>query len=406
MTPAQTSSLVSLVACAAGLSFGGCTESESSGASSASGGPSSASSSTGGLPGPDASAPGSDGGIADGGRPLGTPRVYVGSGDGKIRVFSFDPATATLSPISTVAAGQNPSFLAFAPDQRSLYAVDEGASQLQAFAVASPTGTLSPLNSVGSGGNGPAHVSVDRAGKVVMVANYGGATIAVFPRMADGRLGTSSASRSFGGGAQTHQIVTDPTNTFVLVPNKGRDSVSVFRLEAGGALTDVPGGAFAAGDGARHVDLDPSGKRAYVVDELGSTITAMNLDPTTGALASFQTISTLPDGFQGQNTGAEIQLTPDGKHVLASNRGDDSIAVFDIDGATGRLTRTARVATGGASPRHFSIDATGRFLFVGNQGAGNVVVMKVDPVTGIPAPVGPPVAVPSPAFVALVYLDP
>lgn len=341
-----------------------------------------------------------------GSKPLGTPRVYVGSGDGKIRLFAFDATTGALTLEDTFPAGDNPSFLAFAPDRLFLYAVDESASQVQAFAVEHPSGKLSALGAVGSGGNGPAHVSVDRAGKYVMVANYGGGTISIFPRQSDGRLGSATATRSFGGGAQTHQIVTDPTNTFALVPNKGKDAVSVFRLEAGGTLTDVSLAGFPAGDGARHVDVDATGKHAYVVDELGSTVTAMTMDPAAGTLAAVQTLSTLEPDFSGANTGAEIQLTPDGKHVLASNRGDDSLAVFDVSASDGKLVRTSRVPTGGKTPRHFSIEETGRFLFVGNQGSGSVVVMKMDAATGVPSALGSPIAVPSPAWVGLVYLSP
>lgn len=339
-------------------------------------------------------------------KPLGPPRVYVGSGDGKIRVFSFDATSAALTPVQTIDAGSNPSFLAVDPAHEFLYAVDEGQSQVRAFAIENPSGRLKSVGgAIGSGGNGPAHVSVDRAGKVVMVANYGGGTIAVFSRLADGTLGeTPAATRSFGGGAQTHQIVTDPTNKWVLVPNKGRDAVSVFGLNANGTLGDVSLAGFDAGNGARHVDIDATSRRAYVVDELGNTVTVMSLDVNSGALAAIQTVSTLEPGFNGQNTTAEIQLTPDGKHVIASNRGDDSLAVFDVDAADGKLTRTARVATGGNTPRHFSIDQTGRFLLVGNQGSGTVVVMKVDATTGVPAAAGTPLSVPSPAFVALYYL--
>lgn len=344
--------------------------------------------------------------IDAGQKPLGVPRVYVGSGDGNIRLFAFDATTGALSLEDTFPAGENPSFLAFDPERRYLYAVDESTSQVQAFSVGRPAGKLSALGAVGSGGGGPAHVSVDRAGKYVLVANYGGGTIGVFPRQADGRLGTATATRSFGGNAQTHQIVTDPTNTFALVPNKGNDAVSVFRLSTNGTLTDVSLAGFPAGDGARHLDFDAAGKHVYVVDELGSTVTVMSMDPAAGTLASVQTISTLEPDFAGANTGAEIQLTPDGKHVLASNRGDESLAVFDVSAADGKLTRTARVPTGGKTPRHFSIDETGRFLFVGNQGSGNVMVMKMDAATGLPSPLGSPIAVPSPAWVGLVYLSP
>ena len=338
-------------------------------------------------------------------KPLGPPRVYVGSGDGKIRVFTFDPSTAALAPVETVDSGSNPSFLAVDPEHKFLYAVDEGQSQVRAFSIESPSGKLSPIGTpIGSGGNGPAHVYVDRAGKYVMVANYGGGTIAVFPRQTDGTLGASVATRSFGGGAQTHQIITDPTNKWVLVPNKGRDAVSVFGLNANGSLTDVSLAGFDAGNGARHVDVNAASTRAYVVDELGNTVTVMSMDANSGALAAIQTLSTLEPTFVGANTTAEIQLTPDGKHVIASNRGDNSLAVFDVNASDGKLTRTKRVATGGNTPRHFSIDETGQFLFVGNQGSGTVVVMKVDATTGVPAAVGTPLSVPSPAYVALFYL--
>lgn len=340
-------------------------------------------------------------------KPLGPPRVYVGSGDGKIRVFSFDAASAalTLTNVQTVDSGTNPSFLAVDPERRFLYAVDEGQSQVRAFSIESPTGKLTSIGTpIGSGSNGPAHVSVDRAGQYVMVANYSGGTLSVFPRQTDGTLGASVATRSFGGGAQTHQIVTDPTNKWVLVPNKGRDAVSVFGLNANGSLTDVSLAGFDAGNGARHVDVNATSTRAYVVDELGNTVTVMSMDPGTGALAAIQTVSTLEPTFVGSNTTAEIQITPDGKHVIASNRGDNSLAVFDVAAADGKLTRTSRVATGGNTPRHFSIDQTGQFLFVGNQGSGSVVVMKLDATTGIPSAVGTPLSVPSPAYVALFYL--
>jgi 6-phosphogluconolactonase len=355
--------------------------------------------------GPADASPGDDGAAPDAGKPLGPPRLYVGSGDGKIRVFAFDTTTYALTPVDTIASPANPSFLAVDPARRFLYAVGESTSQITSFAIEAATGKLTALaNSVGSGGNGPAHVAVDRAGRFVLAANYGGGTFAVFPRAGDGRLGAASATRSFGSSAQTHQAITDPSNAFVLVPNKGLDAVAVFRLDADGGLTDA--GLFPAGDGARHIAFAPSGRQAYVIDELGSTVNAFTFDPATGALAGIQQISSLPDGSTVANTGAEIAVTPDGRHVIASNRGDDSLAVFDVDPTTFHLTRTARVLTGGTTPRHFDIDETGRFLFAANQGSGTVVVMKLDATTGIPAAVGTPLAVPSPAFAGIFYLIP
>ena len=348
---------------------------------------------------PDVSIDASDGGAA-----RGPARVYVGASDGMIHVFAFDENSYALTPIDATATGGNPSFLAFDSARAHLYAVDEANSLVLAFSIDAKTGKLSPLGSVSSLGQGPAHVGLDQASAFVMAANYGNGTIAVFPRAADGTLEDASATHSFGANAETHEIVADPSNAFVLVPNKGLDGVGVFRL-SGGALSYL--GLTPAGDGARHVAFDPPGTHAYVIDENASTIVAFDFDPQSGALSQIQTLSSLFDATvdAGANTGAEIQVTSDGKHVLASNRGDDSIVVFDV-GSDAKLTPKARVSTGGQTPRQFRIDETGRFLFVGNQTSGSVFTMKMDSVTGVPSPVGAPIAITGPEFVGLVYLPP
>jgi 6-phosphogluconolactonase len=337
--------------------------------------------------------------MMDAAKPLGPPRLYVGSSDGMIRIFAFDDTTFALTPTGATPAGSNPSFLAFTPDRKFLYAADEGMSRVRPFAIDPQTGALSPLATVMSMGSGPAHVSTDRTGNLVMVANYGGGTIAIFPRAQDGTLMAPSATRSYGGNAQTHQIIVDPTNGYVLVPNKGLDAVAAHKL-TGTMLSDLP--AAPSGDGARHIAFDPAGTHAYVIDELGSTVSAFNFLPINGVLASLQTISSLADGGVQGNTGAEIQVTPDGTHVLVSNRGDNSIVSFLVDAQTGKLSAPVRVPTGGNTPRHFMIEETGRFLFVGNQNSGTVVVMKMN--AGVPSPVGTPLSVPNPAFAGLIYL--
>jgi 6-phosphogluconolactonase len=332
---------------------------------------------------------------------LGPARVFVGSGDGKVRVFSFDTDAGTLSSPAVFDAGTNPSFLAFDPTRRFVYAVDEGSSAVRAFAVDGQTGALSPLNQAPSGGSGPAHVAVDRAGGYVLVANYGGGTVSVIKRQSDGTLGASVGARSFGGSAQTHQIVADPQNAFLLVPNKGLDAVHVLGFnQATGATSDA--GSAGSDDGARHIDFHPSGAYAYVINENASTMTAYTY--ANGVLAQLQSISTLPNGYNRQNTGAEVQVAPSGKFVYGSNRGHDSIVIFSINPADGRLSLVGHQATGGSTPRHFSIDRTGRFLLVGNQGSGTVVVMRVDAQTGLLTPIGSPISVPGPEWVSLVYL--
>ncbi len=359
----------------------------------------------GGPDAPSASDAGADvavsdsGDAGDAGPARGPARVYVGSSDGDIRVFAFDETTYALTPIDTTATGGNPSFLAFDAARAFLYAVDESNSEVRAFAIDAKTGKLASLGAVSSLGQGPAYVGLDRAGTLVMAANYGDGTISAFPRLDGGALGDASATYSFGASAHSHEIVADPSNAFVLVPNLGLGVVAVFRKN-GLALTwlaDTPAA------GARHVAFDPAGAHAYVIDEPGSDVFAFDFDPQTGALSPIQTTSSLFASCACTNTGAEIAVTADGKHVVVSNRGDDSLVVFDV-GSDGRLAAKARVPSGGQTPRQFQIDETGRFLFVGNQTSGSVVTMKVDPVTGIPSPVGTPLAVSGPEFVGLIYL--
>jgi 6-phosphogluconolactonase len=337
----------------------------------------------------------------DASAPLGLPRVYVGASDG-IHVCSFDTQTYALAQVDlTTVTGGNPSFLAFDSTRTFLYAVDETNSNVLAFSIDKTTGKLTSIGKVvPSLGSGPAHVSLDRKDGLVMVANYGGGTIAVYPRVSNGTLADASATYSFGATAHSHEILADPSNAFVLVPNLGLNAVGVFRRNAN-ALSFL--GLSDAGVGARHMTFDPAGTHAWVIDETASTITAFDFDTQSGALSQIQQLSSLYGTNPASNTGAEIAVTNDGKHVLASNRGDESIVVFDV-AQDGKLTPKSRVGTNGKTPRHFSIDETGRFLFVGNQTTNTIVTMTMDAQSGVPSPVGTPLNVTGPEFVALVYL--
>jgi 6-phosphogluconolactonase len=331
---------------------------------------------------------------------LGLPRVYIGASDGSIHVCSFDTKTFALAQIDTTATGGNPSFLAFDSSRAFLYAVDETNSNVLAFSIDKTTGKLTSIGKVSSLGSGPAHVALDRKDALVMVANYGGGTIAVYPRAANGTLADASATYSFGATAHSHEILADPSNAFVVVPNLGLNGVGVFRRDAG-ALSYL--GLTDAGGGARHMTFDPAGTHAWVIDETASTITSFTFDAQSGSLSLIQSLSSLYGTNPASNTGAEIAVTNDAKHVLASNRGDDSIVVFDV-AQDGKLAPKYRVSTNGQTPRHFSIDETGRFLFVGNQTTNTIVTMTMDAQSGVPSPVGAPLSVTGPEFVALVYL--
>jgi 6-phosphogluconolactonase len=329
-------------------------------------------------------------------------RVYVGSADGKIRLFEFDSRNGSATLSGTFNAGKNPSFMAFDAASHFLYAVDEGAGQINVFSIAHGTGNLELLQTVPSGGAGPTYITLDRQGRLVMVANYTAGTVALFPRMPDGRLSTIVTTRSFGGDAQTHAIVPDPSNQIVAVANKGKDSVSLYRLNES-SLTDLA--TVPAGKGARHIAFDPGGKRAYVVNEGDNTISAYTFYAPAGTFTPLQTISTLPPGVtSNSNTAAEIAVLGNGKNLLVSNRGDDSLMLYTISSIDGQLTFSQRFASGGSSPRQFRIDDSGRFLLVGNQGSNAVRIMRVD-ANGVLTPTAT-LSVPSPAFVSLVYVDP
>jgi 6-phosphogluconolactonase len=250
------------------------------------------------------------------------------------------------------------------------------------------------LNQVASGGADPCYITVDNTGKYVLVANYTGGSIAAFPILADGRLGEASAFIQHTGhgpnpqrqeGPHAHSIDLSPDNRFAIVDDLGLDETLIYKFDSDkGSLTlNDPAFAKAApGAGPRHFALHPNGKFGYVINEMGSTVSAFSFDAPSGALQPLQTISILPKDFTGHNDAAEIQIHPSGKFLYASNRGHDSIAVFAIDSNKGTLTLVEYVPTEGQSPRHFAIDPTGTFIFAENEKADNIVLFRIDGQTG------------------------
>jgi 6-phosphogluconolactonase len=284
------------------------------------------------------------------------------------------------------------------------------AGAVSAFSVDPGTGKLALLNQQSSGGGGPCFVSTDTAGKHAFVANYGGGSVACLPIESDGRLREASAFVQHQGQGPTprqkqphaHSIKPDPTGRFVMAADLGLDKLLVYRFDvAGGKLDphDPPAGVLAPGSGPRHFAFHPGGKFAYVINEMKSTVTTFAYDAGRGALTEVQTVPTLPDGFAGNNSTAEIVVHPSGKFVYGSNRGHDSIAAFSIDGQSGRLTPAGHEPTGGKTPRNFNIDPTGTWLLAANQNSATVVVFKIDPATGKLTPTGTVANIPSPVCV-------
>jgi 6-phosphogluconolactonase len=333
-----------------------------------------------------------------------------------IYAFKFDAKTGKFTSIGLAGETSNPSFLAVHPSGRFLYAVNENnQGTVSAFAIDRAMGLLKPLNSVSSKGSGPAHLSVDAAGKWLFVANYTNGSVAALPVNADGSLGEaastvqhagSSVNRSRQGGPHAHEAVISPDNELLFVPDLGMDKVMIYRIDpAKGALTanDPDSIAIAAGSGPRHMAFAPDGKFVYVMTEMTDSILAFSYDGKGGA-KQIQTISAVPADFTGEKSGAEIAVHPNGKFLYASNRNHNSIGIFAID-AKGALTAAGNVSTEGKTPRHFAIDPTGGYLIVENQDSDNIVVFRIDAKTGGLTPTGDTLDVGAPVAMVFVALQ-
>jgi 6-phosphogluconolactonase len=332
-----------------------------------------------------------------------------------IYAYRWDTASSEFTPLGVAAETVNPSFLSIDPSRRFLYAVNEvpnykGASSgaVSAFAINALTGKLQLLNAVASRGADPCYIAFDKTGKYALVANYTGGSVAVFTVQSDGQIGEPSAFVQHAGssvnkarqeGPHAHWIETTPDNRYAIAVDLGLDQLLVYRFDGKtGSLTanNPPYAKLDPGAGPRHLAFHPTGKFAYVVNELQSTITTFSYDPDRGALNKLNTVTTLPEGFAGTNDTAEIHVHPSGKFLFASNRGHDSIAVFAIDNHSGALTLVDHFPTQGKTPRNFEIDPTGNLLFVANQDSNNVVVFRIDPTSGRLTATGQTLHVPSP----------
>lgn len=343
---------------------------------------------------------------------LGTYTSGTRSGQGIFRSV-LDLETGKLSDAVLAAEAKSPSFIEIHPGGRFLYAVSEsgGDGSVGAYAIDPDTGNLRLLNQQPSGGSGPCHVSVDRMGRNVLVTNYGSGSASVIPIRPDGSLAEptgfvqhegSSVNPERQKGPHAHSINVSPDNRFAYVADLGIDKIMIYRLDAqAGTIvpSSPPFAQLKPGAGPRHFAFHPGGNSAYVINELDCTITAFAYDSTSGALTEVQTVPTLPEGFAGRSTCAEIRVHPSGRFLYGSNRGHDSIGVYRIDAAAKPLTFVEHETAGIKTPRNFNIDPTGAFCLVANQGSDSVVVFRVNPETGALEPTGHKIAVPKPVCV-------
>lgn len=322
------------------------------------------------------------------------------TGEG-IYTYEFDTVTGKLTQIGVMQGIDNPSFLTIDHQNRYLYANSEvyqwHEGLITAFAIDQTTGTLTYLNKQSTLGNTSAYNVVDHANRFVLVASYGDRHgLAMFPIHGDGKLSEAcdahEITESPGGTvperqdrSHLHCVVVDPTNTFAIVNDLGLDKIFIYKLDLEhGELTphDPAFVQVEAGSGPRHAVFHPNGQYVYVSLELSASVCALKFDSNSGTLDIIQTLSTLPDDFDGHSHCADIHVTSSGKYLYVSNRGHDSLTIYAIDENTGLLTLIGHQLSKGQTPRNFAIDPSGNFVLIANQDSDNIGIFKIDHDTG------------------------
>jgi 6-phosphogluconolactonase len=339
--------------------------------------------------------------------------VYFGSHGAEphngFSLARFDTDTGKLTEPVFLEEAEAPAYFIIRPDGRRLYTCNSfPGSSVSAYAIDPTTAKLKLINKQPSGGGDPSYVSLDPSGHYLLVANFLGGSAAVFALRPDGSIGRRTAFIQHIGAsldphdprhAHAHSIRFDPSHRFVLLADLGLDKIFVYRLNPKtGALTpsDPPFASVAPGSGPRHTAFDPHGRYVYAINQTANSIVRFGWNSDRGVLTQFETVSTLPEGFKGENMGSEILMHPSGKFLYATNRGNNSVAVFSVQTDTGRLTLIQHISSDGKTPRNAEFDPTGKWLLVSNQDSNNAVVFRIDQSTGQLTQNGDPVTVPAP----------
>jgi len=330
---------------------------------------------------------------------FGTGQILEGKGEG-IYLYQLEKDTAALKLRNKITGIKNPSFLTFSHNFRYLYAVNElklyenrPTGTVSAFSIES-NGDLTFLNKRETNGTDPCHVSIDKNDKFIQISNFMSGSICVFPILNDGSLGEStqfiqnkgsSINPTRQAGPHAHSFTFDHNNKYGFVPDLGIDKLMIYRYDQNsGKLNpgDPPWIATYPGAGPRHFTFHPLGRYAYLINELNSTITAFTYNNESGAIKEIETVNTLPKGFSGESTCADIHISPSGLFLYSSNRGHDSIVIYKIDQKSGKLNYLGHEPSQGKTPRNFAIDPTGDFLLVANQDSDNIAIFHIDKLTG------------------------
>lgn len=346
--------------------------------------------------------------------------TYTGEGSEGIYLYRFNSEDGSVTPADTAKGVSNPSYLALSPDHSFLYAVNEEAdssdASVSAFSFDKENAEITFLNKQSSRGGAPCYVSVDQTGKAVFVGNYLGGSLAMFPIEDDGSLAESKTAIVHEGSSvnerrqnspHVHCTIMSPENNTLFVVDLGLDTVTGYAFDSNSlTLQTNPSFVFETkpGAGPRHLTFHPDGEYAYVVNELNGTVIAFSYDGE--SFEELQTITTLPDNYDGAISGADIHTSSDGRFLYVSNREDlNNVVTYSIDQNSGFLEKVGEQSSGGVHPRNFMIDPTGAYLFVANRHTDNIVIFERDQESGLISPTGVEISVSQPVSLQMIPID-
>jgi 6-phosphogluconolactonase len=347
---------------------------------------------------------------------------YVGTygtgQDGCIYFCRLNSKTGEIILRGETKGVDNPSFLAIDASNRFLFAVNEVSEtngnpggSVSSFVINPENGKLKFINLQPTLGDSPCHISIDRTGRFLLITNYTGGNIIVLPILDGGSIGKNvefiqheghSINADRQESPHPHSINLSPDNRYVFVPDLGLDKILVYKLDQEtGKLSskDIPYVSLKPGAGPRHFTFHPNGKFAYVINELDSTVTAFQYKPAKGKLKEIQNITTLPEDFKGVSNCADVHVHPDGEFLYGSNRGHNSIAIFNIDPLKGKLKPNGYTSTEGDIPRNFAIDPSGQFILAANQNSNSIYSFRINAETGELIPTGYMIEIPKPVCI-------
>jgi 6-phosphogluconolactonase len=318
-----------------------------------------------------------------------------------IYAYAFQAATGELKLLGLAAESDNPTFLALSPSGKLVFAANEldryegtSSGAVSSFLLDKKNAKLIKVNQIPSLGGGTCHVAVDQTGRCVFAANYSGGSAASFIVSDDGHLSPAVSFEQYQGhgpdrdrqqAPHAHRVTVSPDNRFLLVNDLGLDEIHIYRLDSSTATltpNDPPVWKSSPGAGPRALRFHPNGRWAYCVTEMASSVDLLHWDKKSGTLETVQQVSLKSRRHQALTTGCDIVFDHHGRFAYAADRFDDIIVTYAISHADGRLTRLNRISCGGAVPRHLTLDPSGTWLLVANQGSDNIAVLARDPISG------------------------